>query len=49
MPETVNGLWIKGKLSSLELLTIESFISNGFIFCLWTYDKAFIHVSDKVI
>lgn len=35
----VNGLWIRGVLSPLELLTIHSFIGNGYTFNLWTYDK----------
>lgn len=38
MREAVNGLWIIGPLSALELLTIHSFINNGFTFILWTYD-----------
>lgn len=35
----VHGLWIGGKLSNLELLTISSFINNGYIFHLWTYEQ----------
>lgn len=38
MPDIVNGLWIQGALSPLELLTIESFLANGFSFQLWTYE-----------
>jgi Glycosyltransferase sugar-binding region containing DXD motif len=34
----VNGLWIGGALTPLELLTIRSFQSNGHTFVLWTYD-----------
>ena len=34
----VNGLWIRGELSSLEQLTIYSFIDFGYEFILWTYD-----------
>lgn len=37
MKATVNGLWIQGELSALELLTIHSFLQNGFTFQLWTY------------
>ncbi len=37
MKEIVNGLWIEGELSPIELLTIHSYIHNGFIFHLWTY------------
>lgn len=39
----VNGLWIKGALSSLEILTIRSFITNGYEFILWTYDKPLVY------
>lgn len=34
----VHGLWIEGKLSPLELLTIESFLHQGYEFHLWSYD-----------
>lgn len=34
----VNGLWIGKELSNLELLTIHSFISQGHVFHLWTYN-----------
>ncbi len=37
MKEIVHGLWIEGPLSSLELLTIRSFLEHGFSFHLWTY------------
>ncbi len=37
MKALVNGLWIQGELSALELLTIHSYIQNGFTFQLWTY------------
>jgi len=33
----VHGLWIGGRLSKLELLTIYSFIDHGHEFHLWTY------------
>jgi hypothetical protein len=33
----VHGLWIGNSLSKLELLTINSYINNGHIFYLWTY------------
>ena len=49
MSEIVNGLWIKGSLSSLELLTIQSFISNGFIFQLWTYEPDLINAPENCI
>jgi len=35
--KTVHGLWIGSTLSSLELLTIQSFIDNGHEFHLWLY------------
>lgn len=37
--QIVNGLWIEGSLSSLELLTIKSFTNFGYQFHLWTYDE----------
>jgi hypothetical protein len=49
MSATVNGLWIQGTLSSMELLTIESFIANGFIFKLWTYDPENINAPENAI
>lgn len=39
----VNGLWIKGELSPLEKLTIQSFIANGYEFILWTYDEPLVY------
>jgi hypothetical protein len=39
----VNGLWIKGELSPLEILTIQSFIANGYEFILWTYDEPLVY------
>ncbi|HOC87779.1 MAG TPA: radical SAM protein [Paludibacter sp.] len=35
----VNGLWIGESLSSLEMLTIRSFINHGHTFRLWVYDQ----------
>lgn len=35
----VNGLWIGNTLSKIELLTLHSFIKQGHIFHLWTYEK----------
>lgn len=35
---TVHGLWIKGGLSSLELLTVYSYCAQGYQFVLWTYN-----------
>ena len=35
----INGLWIGGKLSNIELLCIKSFLMNGHRFVLWTYDE----------
>lgn len=33
----INSLWIGSELSSLELLTLHSFTSQGHLFRLWTY------------
>lgn len=35
----VHSLWIGKILSPLEILTIKSFINNGYIFWLWCYNK----------
>lgn len=35
----VNGLWIGSELSSMELLTINSFLAHGHRFRLWLYDE----------
>lgn len=43
MSEVVNGLWIQGQLSSMEMLTVQSFLSNGFTFQLWTYEPETMH------
>ena len=39
MPNQVHSLWIGDTLSAMELLTIQSFLANGFLFNLWCYDK----------
>lgn len=49
MPEIVNGLWIQGKLSALELLTIQSYSDNGFLFQLWTYSPSTINAPESTI
>lgn len=38
----VHGMWIGNELSSMELLTIKSFVANGHIFYLWIYDSPVI-------
>ena len=35
----INSLWVGDKLSFLELLTLKSFIANGHVFHLWTYNN----------
>jgi 4-hydroxybenzoate polyprenyltransferase len=45
----VNSLWIGNKLSNMELLTIRSFIENGYEFYLWTYGKLKNELPDSVI
>ena len=49
MKTVVNGLWIQGKLSSLELLTIQSFLDNNFSFQLWTYAPETINVPNGTV
>ncbi|MCO5260547.1 MAG: hypothetical protein M9916_10420 [Crocinitomicaceae bacterium] len=34
----VHGLWVGNKLSTLEMLTLKSFVNNGHHFYLWTYN-----------
>ncbi|MGI6320394.1 MAG: glycosyltransferase [Bacteroidales bacterium] len=36
--KNIHGLWIGSKLSSIELLCINSFIANGHKFHLWVYE-----------
>lgn len=45
----VHGLWINGQLSALELLTIQSFLDNGFSFQLWTYESEIINAPTNTI
>ena len=47
--QTINALWIQGQLSALELLTIQSFLDNGFSFQLWTYEPETIKVPTDTI
>lgn len=49
MNQIVNGLWIQGELSALELLTIKSFLANGFKFQLWTYMPKNINAPEGTI
>lgn len=37
--KTIQGLWIGGKLSLMEQLTINSFIQQGHVFHLYVYDE----------
>jgi hypothetical protein len=37
--KTVNALWIGTKISTPELVTMQSFINQGHQFILWAYDK----------
>ncbi len=45
----VHGLWIGTELSVVELLCINSFISNGHEFHLWVYDNLSTVLPDAVI
>lgn len=49
MSQIVNGLWIQGNLTALELLTIQSFLDNGFYFQLWTYEPENINAPNRTI
>lgn len=46
---TVHGLWIEGNLSPLELLTIHSFLAQGYHFFLWSYDIDRSNIPEEVI
>lgn len=37
--KNVHGLWIGKELSLMEMLTVKSFIENGYVFHIWTYDR----------
>ncbi len=45
----VNGLWIGNTLSKIELLTLHSFIKQGHIFHLWTYEKLLNDLPEGVV
>lgn len=38
LEKEVHGLWIGTKLSAVELLTLHSFVKNGYRFNLWIYE-----------
>lgn len=46
---SVHGLWIKGALSPLELITIHSFLQHGYNFILWSYGIDNSNLPDSVI
>lgn len=41
MPKSdiVHGLWIGGELSPIEILCIKSYLHQGYLFYLWTYNE----------
>ena len=41
-------MWIGNVLSSMEILTIKSFIANGHVFYLWLYDSPIIDKIDNL-
>jgi len=45
----VNALWVGNRLSKIELLTLQSFVDNGHIFHLWTYENILNELPDGVI
>lgn len=45
----INGLWIGDKLSSIELLTLKSFVAHGHEFHLWCYSNLSTQVPEGVI
>ena len=49
LPECIHALWIGNRLSALELLTIESFLSNHHQFVLWSYEKILTTLPGQLI
>lgn len=45
----INGLWIGSALSSLELITIKSFIAHGHTFRLWVYEPIATPLPKEVV
>lgn len=45
----INALWIGNKLSTLEILTIQSYINKGHEFVLWAYDEIKSNLPEGVI
>ncbi len=45
----VNSLWIGNKLSSIELLTLYSFVENGHEFHLWIYEPLQNNLPSNII
>lgn len=49
LEKNVHGMWIGTQLSNMELLTIHSFIVNGYTFHLWLYDQLETPLPNEVI
>lgn len=47
--KNIHALWIGKELSLMELLTIQSFLANGYHFHLWTYDTLTNELPQKCI
>ena len=47
--DVVHGLWTGSDLSPIELLCIKSYVSHGYIFNLWTYNKIEIDLMNVVL
>jgi len=45
----VHSLWIGNTLSKIELLTLHSFIAQGHVFHLWTYEKLLTKIPVGVV
>lgn len=45
----INALWIGNRLSKIEMLTLQSFVDNGHVFHLWTYEKILNELPDGVV
>lgn len=49
MDNVINGLWVSGPLNELGLLTVRSFVAQGYTFCLYSYDIEAIQKEEGLI
>lgn len=49
MDSVINGLWVNGPLNELGLLTVRSFVAQGYTFCLYSYDMEAIQKEEGLV